>query len=169
VLALPTGLRRSALAALEAGSHVVCPVDDPADVRGLLSLDARADSVLLVPAFPQARRITARLEATRRDRLTSWLPMMRAPHPEGLVGAVRVEMRGRIGGRAETRILGVASPPAAAAAAVTSAAARWAVAGRLTRAGTAGLAELVGEPGAFLAELGAAGITISAFEGAPGE
>ena len=53
------------------------------------------DALLLVPAFPGVERVTARLAATRRDRFSAHLPMLRKPHPEGLVGAVRVEVRGR--------------------------------------------------------------------------
>ena len=261
IVAQPAAVRRAALSALEAGSHVVCPVDDPIDVRQLLELDERArrmgrtvavgtamapglscvmaaklagsfdtvdeihvaslgtggpacarrhhaalagiavdwvdgsfrrraggsgrelvwfpgpvggadcyraalsDPLLLAPAFPASRRITARLEATRRDRLTSWLPMLRPPHPEGLVGAVRVEVRGWVDGRPESRIVGAATPPAVIAAAVTTTVARWAAAGRLTRPGSAGLAALVPDPGAFLKDLAAAGVGLSVFEG----
>ncbi|HET9077042.1 MAG TPA: Gfo/Idh/MocA family oxidoreductase [Acidimicrobiales bacterium] len=264
VVSVPAAARRSVTAALDHGSHVICPLDDPVDVRMLLDLDPRArsrrrslvlgtamapglscvlaarmrgffdrvdevhvaslgtggpvcarrhhaalagisvdwvdgawrrraggsgrelvwfpepvggadcyraalaDPVLLQPAFPGCRRITARLEATRRDRLTSWLPMLRPPHPEGLVGAVRVEMRGWLDDRAETRILGVACPPAVAAAAVSAEAARWAVTDRLARTGAGGMAEMVGDPGAFLKELAVAGVTVSAFQGSLG-
>lgn len=263
VVAEPAAVRRAAVTALEAGSHVICPVDDVIDVRQLLELDERAkrvgrtvavgtamspglscvmaarlagsldtveeihvaslgtggpacarrhhaalagiaidwvdgtfkrraggsgrelvwfpepvggadcyraalaDPLLLAPSFPGCRRITARLEATRRDRLTSWLPMLRPPHPEGLVGAVRVEVRGWHDGRPETRIVGAATPPAVVAAAVTTIAARWAVAGRLEHTGAAGLSGLVGDPGAFLKEVAAAGVALSVFEGGP--
>ena len=51
---------------------------------------------------PASDRVTARLAATRRDRLTARLPMLRPPHPEGGLGAVRVEVRGRRGTRRET-------------------------------------------------------------------
>jgi saccharopine dehydrogenase-like NADP-dependent oxidoreductase len=122
---------------------------------------------LLAPAFPGCRRLTARLEATRRDRLTSWMPMLRPPHPEGLIGAVRVEVRGWRDGRAETSILGVAVRPALGAAAVATQAARWAVEGRLARPGAGGMAVMVPQPGTFLRELAATGITVSVFEGAP--
>jgi hypothetical protein len=124
-----------------------------------------SDPLLLMPVFPECRRVTARVAATRRDRLTSPLPMLRRPHPEGLVGAVRVEMRGWIDGRAETRVLGAAAAPATVAAAVTTAAVRWAASGRLSRTGSAGLAELVADPGPFLQALVAAGVTVSEFEG----
>ena len=123
------------------------------------------DPLLLVPAFPGCRRVTARLEATRRDRVTSWLPMLRPPHPEGRVGAVRVEVRGWVDGRAETRILGAIIPPGAAAGIVSAITARWAVTGRLARPGAAGLAELVGAPRAFMRDLANEGVTVSAFEG----
>jgi saccharopine dehydrogenase-like NADP-dependent oxidoreductase len=261
VLALPSGHRRAASAALASGSHVICAADDPSDVRALLALDAQArslgrtlavgtvmapglscllathlrsrvelveeihvasvgtggpacarrhhsaltgiavdwedgewrkrpggsgrelvwfpepvggadcyraslsDPYLLAPAFPECRRVTSRLEATRRDRLTSWMPMLRPPHPEGLLGAVRVEVRGWKGGRATTLIVGAAVPPAEAAGAVTARAAIWAATGQLERPGAAGLAELVPSPGPFLRDLAADGITVSAFEG----
>ena len=124
-----------------------------------------ADPMLLAPAFPSARRITARIEATRRDRLTSPLPMLRKPHPEGLTGAVRVEMRGFVGAEAVTRIVGSAGRPAVIAAAVSAVAARWAAQGRLARTGVAGLAEMVDDPAGFARELGDYGVTISGFVG----
>ena len=261
VLALPSGHRRAAVAALASGSHVICAGDEPSDVRAMLALDAQAravgrtvavgtvmapglscllathlrsrvervdeihvasvgtggpacarrhhsaltgiavdwedgewrrrpggsgrelvwfpepvggadcyraslsDPLLLVPAFAECRRVTSRLEATRRDRLTSWMPMLRPPHPEGLLGAVRVELRGWKGGQATTEILGAAVPPAEAAGAVAARAAIWAARGRMARSGAAGLAELVPAPGPFLRDLAQDGITVSAVEG----
>lgn len=52
------------------------------------------DPILLHRSDPDVRRISARVSATRRDRLTARLPMLRKPHPEGGVGALRVEVRG---------------------------------------------------------------------------
>ena len=43
-----------------------------------------------MPAFPGVARVTARLSATRRDRITAHLPMLRQPHPEGAECAVEV-------------------------------------------------------------------------------
>lgn len=128
---------------------------------------ALADSLLLLPVFPGCRKITSRLEATRRDRMTAWLPMLRRPHPEGLVGAARVEMRGWLDGQAETAIYGSSVAPAVAAAVVASRAAIWAGLGQLTRSGSGGMAEMVTDPALFLKEVGQYGVHVSVFEGQP--
>jgi predicted dinucleotide-binding enzyme len=66
-----------------------------------------ADPVILHRSFPQASRVSARVSATRRDRLTSRLPMLTPPHGAGDRGAVRVEIRGASAdGARETAILG---------------------------------------------------------------
>jgi saccharopine dehydrogenase-like NADP-dependent oxidoreductase len=124
-----------------------------------------ADPTLLVPAFPGVQRVTARLAATRRDRTTSWLPMMRRPHPEGLLGAVRVELRGWRHGVAEVEVYGATARPAVIAGTVAALAATWAAQGRLARSGSGGLAELVPEPGAFLRDLHARGVRTVRFQG----
>jgi hypothetical protein len=124
-----------------------------------------ADALLLVPAFPGVRRVTARLAATRRDRLTAALPMLRPPHPEGEVGAVRVEVRGRRGTGRHAAVLGAGGPPAVVAGAVAAVTVLWALRGDLAGPRAAGLAELVGDPAPFLAELARRGVTVEAFEG----
>lgn len=53
-----------------------------------------ADPLVLHRAFPSVQRISARVSATRRDRLTARLPMLTPPHREGGLGAIRVEVRG---------------------------------------------------------------------------
>lgn len=125
---------------------------------------ALADSLLLQPAFPAARRITSRVAATRRDRLTAGLPMLWPTHAEGGPGAVRVEVRGRQGVAHETAIVGVMDRPAVAAGGVGAVAALWTAQGRMARVGAAGLAELV-EPREFLVELADRGIRAAVFEG----
>lgn len=81
-----------------------------------------ASPVLLHEMFPDAERISARVSANRRDRLTARLPMLSPPHPEGGVGAVRVEVRGSgPNGARETLIIGIAEQVASAAAATASA------------------------------------------------
>jgi len=126
---------------------------------------ALAEPVLLGAAFPTAERVTARVGANRRDRFTAHLPMMRRPHPEGTLGAVRVEVRGRQGPVHSDRVLGALDRPAVAAGTVAALAARWAVDGRLARTGAGGLASLV-DPGPFLAALADRGVKAAVFEGA---
>ena len=123
------------------------------------------DALLLVPAFPAASRVTARLAATRRDRFTAGLPMLRPPHAEGRIGGLRVEVRGRRGQARDTVVLGAVDRPAVAAGTVAAVTARWVGAGRTASAGAAGLATLV-EPLPFLHELARAGVRAAVFEGA---
>lgn len=78
------------------------------------------DPFLLLRAFPEVARISARVSATRRDRLTSRLPMLRKPHVEGALGAVRVEVRGLRDGQRFAEVVGAIDRPAVAAAAVTA-------------------------------------------------
>lgn len=122
------------------------------------------DALLLVPAFAHLRRVTARVAATRRDRLTSRLPMLWPTDPEGGPGAVRVELRGPIDGRRSTVVLGAMDRPAVAAGAVAAVAVANVLSGALRRHGSAGLAESV-DTVAFLAELARRGVRAARFEG----
>ena len=124
---------------------------------------ALPDAMLLQPVFADVARVTARLGATRRDRLTARLPMLRRPHPEGGPGGLRVEVRGRTGARYETRVLGAMDRPGVAAGAVAAVAALWAAEGRLD-AGSAGLGAVPDELG-LLTELARRGIRAAVFEG----
>ena len=126
---------------------------------------ALCDALVLVPAFPGVERVTARLAASRHDRLTARLPMLRRPHSEGLLGALRVEVRGRRGSSQEVRVLGALDRPAVAAGAVAAVAASWAAEQRFARPGAAGLAELVAEPVPFLHDLARRGVRAAVFEG----
>jgi hypothetical protein len=125
----------------------------------------RPDALLLVQAFPALRSVTARAAASRRDRLTSRFPMLRPPHPEGTVGAVRVEVRGWRAQEAESVVVGASGRPALLSGAVAAAAAVRAAAGQL-RPGAGGLASLAPSPAALLAELSERGVRIMRFEGA---
>jgi saccharopine dehydrogenase-like NADP-dependent oxidoreductase len=126
---------------------------------------AAPDALVLVPAFPGVRRVTARTGANRRDRLTAHLPMLRPPHPEGGPGAVRVEVRGVRGAGRDVTVLGAMDRPALAAGAVAALAALTLAGGAARRPGAAGLAELVAA-GPFLAELARRGVKAAVFEGA---
>jgi hypothetical protein len=141
----------------------LCWFPDPVGAQDCYRASA-PDARLLVPAFPQVRRVTARVQATRRDRLTARLPMLRRPHPEGSVGAVRVELRGRRGSAHEVVVLGAMDRPGVASGAVAALSAVWAGGGRLRRSGAGGLAVLV-EPLPMLTELARRGVKAAVFEG----
>lgn len=126
---------------------------------------ALPDPLLLQPAFPDARRITARLSATRQDRFTAWLPMLSPPHPEGGVGAVRVEVRGRVDGRRVISVVGAAAQPSDASALVAASATRLVLAGTAGPPGASGLALTVA-PRSFLLGLRTRGLHTVEFEGA---
>ena len=125
---------------------------------------ALPDAMLLVPAFPGVARVTARLAATRRDRLTAGMPMLRPPHAEGRIGGLRVEVRGRRGQARDTIVLGAVDRPAVAAGTVAAVTARWVGSGRTLAKGAGGLAALI-EPLPFLHELARAGVRAAVFEG----
>lgn len=143
---------------------------------------ALPDALLLVNAFrgPAARvdegdrrppvagdleRVTARVAATRRDRLTARLPMLRRPHPEGAIGAVRSEVRGQLEGRQETVVYGVFDRPAVAAGATAAVAAVAAARGELgIEPGAWGLAAST-RARDLLAELATRGVKAAAFTG----
>ena len=126
---------------------------------------ALPEALLLAPALPGVQRVTARVAATRRDRLTGRLPMLRRPHPEGVLGAIRVEVRGRRGQVRDAQVLGVIDRPAIAAGTVAAVAAVAAGTGGLEGPGAAGLAALVGDPLPFLRDLWERGVRAAAFEG----
>ena len=128
---------------------------------------ALPDPVLLHHALPTIGRITARVAATRRDRLTAPLPMLLPPHVEGGTGAIRGEVRGRRGTATDVAVLGATGRPAMAAAIVAATTVEWLLAGRHRVAGMAGLAEMV-EPLAFMSELAERGLQASIFEGERG-
>jgi saccharopine dehydrogenase-like NADP-dependent oxidoreductase len=124
----------------------------------------RPDGRLLVPALPGARWVTGRAAASRRDRMTSWLPMLRPPHPEGTVGAVRVEIRGEKSGLPQSVLVGASGRPAVLAGTVAATAAQRAVGGAL-RPGAGGLATVCLNPGDMLAELVQRGLRLFSFDG----
>jgi hypothetical protein len=123
------------------------------------------DALLLAPAFPGVARVTARVAASRGERMLSVLPHPRSSQPEGAIGGLRVEVRGRRGQASDVVVLGVVDRPAAATGVVAAVAATWAVESRLARTGAAGLAELVPEPVPFLRQLADRGVRAAVFEG----
>ena len=91
-----------------------------------------AGPLLLQRTFPTVQRVSARSSATRRDRFTARLPMLRPPHPEGGIGAVRVEVRGaEADGARITSVAGIAELVGTASAATAAVLAEAALAGEL--------------------------------------
>jgi hypothetical protein len=78
------------------------------------------DPVLLHGVYPNVARISARLSANRRDRLTARLPMLAPPHAEGGIGGVRVEIRGSRNGERCTEVAGAAERTGIIAGAVAA-------------------------------------------------
>lgn len=118
---------------------------------------------LLQRYYPDAQRISARVSATRRDRFTSRLPMLRPPHRDGGPGAIRVEVRGFLDGAYETRTYGVMDHPSVAAGTVAAVAALGVLDGSID-VGARGLAEIA-DPKSFLRELGRRGVKAARFGG----
>lgn len=119
--------------------------------------------ILLQQEFADAHRISARMAATRRDRFTERLPMLRRPHRDGGPGAIRVEVRGRLDGAVETLVYGVMDHPSVAAATVAAVVAVRAGTGRAP-VGAWGLAHW-SEPSSLLRELYARGVKVATFSG----
>jgi len=126
---------------------------------------ALADALVLVPAFDRVERVTSRISATRRDRLTALLPMLRRPHADGGPGAIRVEVRGRQGSARDIVVLGAVDHPSGAAATVAAVAADRVLDGRWGAPGARGLASIE-DPVSWLADLAHRGVKAATFEGA---
>ncbi len=101
-----------------------------------------AEPILLHRIFPGAMRITARVAATRRDRMTVRLPMLRPPHADGGPGGIRVEVRGRRGRAVETMVYGVMAHPSVAAGTVAATMVLGMMATTRPEPGARGLGEL---------------------------
>jgi saccharopine dehydrogenase-like NADP-dependent oxidoreductase len=125
----------------------------------------RPDALLLTGALPGLRWVTSRAAASRRDRFTSRLPMLRPPHPEGTVGGLVVEVRGWRAGEAHSVLVGASGRPALIAGAVAATAAVRAANHQL-KTGAGGLAALAPAPAGFLGELVERGVSLLTFRGA---
>ena len=97
----------------------LCWFPDPVGARDCYRF-ASPEPVLLQRIEPTLHRITSRVSATRRDRLTARLPMLAPPHAEGTQGGLRVEVRGVRNGQRHAEIVGIAERVASVTAAVAS-------------------------------------------------
>lgn len=126
---------------------------------------ALVDTLLLQRTFPAARRITARLAATRRDRITGWLPMLRPPHADGGPGALRVEVWGRREGERDVVVYAATDNPAYVTAVSAVAAIDAVAGGHLPAVGVSSFAQ-TDDPVWFLGRYDEAGVVVATFEGA---
>ncbi len=126
---------------------------------------ALSEPILLQRSFRRSQRLSARVAATRRDRLTRWLPMMRAPHPDGGPGGLRVEVWGERAGVAEVMVYGAADHPGRVAGSMAAVVAAGLLDGALPVGRAYGLSEVV-DPLATLTALATLGVVASVFEGA---
>jgi hypothetical protein len=101
----------------------LCWFPDPVGARDCYRY-ASPEPVLLQRIAPSLQRITARVSATRRDRLTARLPMLAPPHAEGTLGGLRVEVRGVRAGMRHVEIVGIAERVATITGSVAAQAAR---------------------------------------------
>lgn len=137
----------------------------PAPIEGADCYRAElADPLLLRRAFPQITRATSRVAANRRDRLTSFLPVLMPPHAEGGVGALRVEVRGTLlNGTPGAVVMGASCRPGDGAAATAAAVVDHLIE-QSPKKGAVGVAEL-DPPGRLLAEIRRRGVVSEVFEG----
>ena len=84
----------------------LCWFPDPVGPRDCYRAEL-ADPALMHHGIPQLLRVTVRVSANRRDRLTARLPMLTPPHAEGGVGALRVEVRGWRDGMRHLEVVGI--------------------------------------------------------------
>ncbi|MEX0766888.1 MAG: hypothetical protein WD029_00270 [Microthrixaceae bacterium] len=149
----------------------LCWFPDPIGARDCYRA-ALADPLLLVPVFPKIERVTARLAATRRDRVLAPFPVWLPAPSEGGIGALRVELRGERAGEREWVVYGALDRPAVAAAATAAVVALWFGSAQLLTSssvspGATGLAGL-GATSELLAELALRGVRAAVFEGSQG-
>lgn len=140
----------------------LCWFPDPIGARDCYRADL-AEPLVLVDAFPDVERVSARLAASPRDRVLAPLPVLVGPPVEGGPGAARVELRGTRDGRREVVLYGVFDRPAVAAAA-TAAVLALAVASGATAPGSHGAAGSL-DPVPVLRELARRGVRSAAFVG----
>ena len=106
----------------------LCWFPDPVGPRDCYRAEL-ADPIVIHHGFPELTRVTVRVSATRRDRLTARLPMLTPPHAEGGIGAVRVEVRGWSNESRHVEVIGVSDRVANIAGTIAAASARGVVAG----------------------------------------
>jgi hypothetical protein len=123
---------------------------------------ARPEAMLLVPLFPTANRVTARLGTAEPNPLRARLA--RKGPLEGPPGAIRVEVRGSDDDGYRSVVLGCMDRASVAASAICRVATVAALGGEVKRHGAGGAAEMLDALPA-LQRLAEAGVRCARFEG----
>lgn len=121
------------------------------------------DPLLIKRAFPELVRVTARVSATRRDRVFARLPMLIPPRAEGGMGGLRVEVRGTKNGERVVDVVGVAERVGQVAGAVSGCVARSISVGEISQPGVFVLGESSLPNESLLSRVMASGVQAHSF------
>jgi len=121
------------------------------------------DPLLIKRAFSELVRVTARVSATRRDRVFARLPMLIPPRAEGGMGGLRVEVRGTKNGERVVDVVGVAERVGQVAGVVSGCVARSISVGEISQPGAFVLGESSLPNGALLSRVMASGVQAHSF------
>jgi len=121
------------------------------------------DPLLIKRAFPELVRVTARVSATRRDRVFARLPMLIPPRAEGGMGGLRVEVRGTKNGERVVDVVGVAERVGQVAGVVSGCVARSISIGEISQPGAFVLGESSLPNEALLSRVMASGVQAHSF------
>lgn len=121
------------------------------------------DPLLIKRAFPELVRVTARVSATRRDRVFARLPMLIPPRAEGGMGGLRVEVRGTKNGERVVDVVGVAERVGQVAGVVSGCVARSISVGEISQPGAFVLGELSLPNETLLSRVMASGVQAHSF------
>ncbi|MGA0875134.1 MAG: hypothetical protein ACO3Q6_07835 [Ilumatobacteraceae bacterium] len=121
------------------------------------------DPLLIKRAFPELIRVTARVSATRRDRVFARLPMLIPPRAEGGMGGLRVEVRGTKNGERVVDVVGVAERVGQVAGVVSGCVARSISVGEISQPGAFVLGESSLPNEALLSRVMASGVQAHSF------
>ena len=121
------------------------------------------DPLLIKRAFPELVRVTARVSATRRDRVFARLPMLIPPRAEGGMGGLRVEVRGTKNGERVVDVVGVAERVGQVAGVVSGCVARSISVGEISQPGAFVLGESSMPNEALLSRVMASGVQAHSF------
>ena len=121
------------------------------------------DPLLIKRAFSELVRVTARVSATRRDRVFARLPMLIPPRAEGGMGGLRVEVRGTKNGERVVDVVGVAERVGQVAGVVSGCVARSISVGEFSQPGAFVLGESILPNEVILSRVLACGVQAHSF------